>query len=253
MSAASNYSPSYMSRVLLPLVALGAGILSFSSPCCLPLIPGYLSYMSALPVSQLGVREARAVALKASVRFVAGFTLVFTALGVSFAFVGAALLRHLPVIVQVAGVAIIIMGLAMMGLVRVPFLYRERRLDLTRAPSGPRGAFGLGMAFAAGWVPCIGPILATILTAAAATRTVAWGGLLLVVYSVGLGLPFIALAIGFQHARQSTAWLRRHGRQIEIIGGALLVCVGVLFVSGTWQTLFVPLQRSFARFGWPPV
>src|SRR5713101_7350070 len=104
-----------MGWLVLPLAALGAGVLSFTSPCCLPLIPGYLSYVSALPVSELGSREARLVTLRASLRFVAGFALVFTALGVSFAFVGAALLRHVPVIVQVAGVAIIIMGIAMIG------------------------------------------------------------------------------------------------------------------------------------------
>ena len=242
-----------MGRLLLPLVALGAGILSFTSPCCLPLIPGYLSYVSALPVSHLDTREARAVTFKASLLFVAGFTLVFTALGVSFAFVGAALLRHIPLIVRIAGVAIIVMGLAMMGIVRIPALYRERRMDLARLPRGPRGAFGLGMAFAVGWVPCIGPVLATILTAAAATQTVLWGGLLLIVYSLGLGLPFIILALGVQRARRSTAWLRRHGRQVEIVGGVLLVAVGVLFVSGAWRSVFLPLQRSFAELGWPPV
>ena len=242
-----------MGRLILPLVALGAGIISFTSPCCLPLVPGYLSYVSALPVSDLDAREARAITVRASLLFVAGFTLVFTALGVSFAFVGAAFLRHVPLIVRLAGVAIIVMGLAMTGLLRIPALYRERRMDLTRLPRGPRGAFGLGMAFAVGWVPCIGPVLATILTAAAATQTVAWGGLLLVVYSIGLGLPFVALAVGFSHARRSTAWLRRHGRDIEVVGGLLLVLVGLLFVSGAWQSLFLPLQRSFARLGWPPV
>ncbi len=242
-----------MGRLVLPFVALGAGILSFTSPCCLPLIPGYLSYVSALPVSELDTRAARAVTVKAAMRFVGGCTLVFTILGVSFAFVGATLIRQVPLIVQVAGVAIIVMGLAMIGVLRVPMLYRERRIDLARLPRGPGGAFGLGMAFAAGWVPCLGPVLATILTAAAATRTVAWGGLLLVIYSIGLGLPFIALAIGFQHARRSTAWLRRNGRRVEILSGLLLVGVGVLFVSGAWQSLFVPLQRSFARLGWPPV
>ena len=241
-----------MSWLVLPLIALGAGILSFASPCCLPLIPGYLSYMSALPVSQLGSREARLVTFKASVRFVAGFTVVFTLLGVSFAFVGVALLRHVPTLIRVAGVAIIVMGLTMMGIVRVPVLARERRPFFSRVTPGPRGAFGLGMAFAIGWVPCIGPVLATILTAAAATQTAAWGGLLLVVYSLGLGLPFIGLGVGFQQARRSTEWLRRNGARIEVAGGALLVGVGVLFVSGAWQTIFLPLQRTFAQWGWPP-
>ncbi len=241
-----------MPPFLLPLAAIMAGAVSFSSPCCLPLIPGYLSYISALPVSELGQQEARAVTLKAAVRFVAGFTAVFTALGISFALVGGLLVRNVPVIVRVAGVGIVVMGLATMGVLRLPFLARERRMDLARLPRGPQAAFGLGMAFAFGWVPCIGPILSTILTAAAATTTVWWGALLLVLYSLGLGLPFIGLALGFQRARRSMEWLRRNGRRIELVGGAMLVAVGLLFASGGWRTLFLPLQRDFARLGWPP-
>ncbi|MDQ3946570.1 MAG: cytochrome c biogenesis protein CcdA [Actinomycetota bacterium] len=238
---------------LLPPLAVLAGAISFTSPCCLPLIPGYLSYISGLPISELGQREARALTLRAALLFVAGFTVVFTALGVSFALVGSALLRNVPVIVKVAGVVIILMGLAMMGLLRIPLLYRERRVDLGRIPSGPRAAFLLGMAFAFGWAPCIGPVLAMILTSAAATQTAAWGGVLLIFYSLGLGIPFVALALGFQRARGSLEWLKRHGRRIEILGGALLVGVGVLFVSGAWRSFFLPLQRYFARFGWPPI
>src|SRR5713226_1221331 len=126
-----------MTALTLPLVALVAGMISFSSPCCLPLIPGYLSYISALPVSELGVREARSVTLRAAVLFVAGFTLVFTMLGVSFALVGSALLRNVPLIIRASGGVIILMGLAMIGVVRIPVLYRERRLDLARIPRGP--------------------------------------------------------------------------------------------------------------------
>ena len=242
-----------METVLLPLVAVAAGVVSFTSPCCLPLIPGYLSYMSALPVSQLGQVEARAATLSAALRFVAGFTAVFVALGVSFGVVGTTLVRQLPLIVRLAGVLIIVMGLAMIGLVKIPILYREKRFDLARLPAGPNGAFGLGMAFAFGWTPCIGPVLATILTAAAATRTVVWGGVLLAFYSVGLGLPFVGLALGFQRARGSLDWLRRNGRWVEVAGGVLLVAVGLLFVSGAWRDLFLPLQRRFADLGWPPI
>jgi cytochrome c-type biogenesis protein len=242
-----------MTTLLLPLTALLAGIISFSSPCCLPLIPGYLSYVSALPLSELGRREARAVTLRASLLFVAGFTAVFTLLGVSFAFVGSALLREVPLIIRVSGVLIIVMGLAMMGVVRLPFLARERRVDLARIPRGPRAAFAFGMAFAFGWTPCIGPVLATILAAAAATQTAAWGAVLLVCYSLGLGLPFIVLGLAFQRAKGSLDWLRRWSRHAEIVGGCLLVGVGSLFVIGAWRSLFVALQRYFARFGWPPV
>ncbi len=242
-----------MSGLLLPMMAVVAGVVSFSSPCCLPLIPGYLSYVSALPVSELGRREARAVTLRASLLFVAGFTVVFSLLGASAALVGPVLLRRLPLIVRASGVLIIVMGLAMAGLVRIPVLSRERRVDLARLPAGPKGAFFMGTAFAAGWTPCIGPILATILTTAASTGTAPWGAVLLALYSLGLGLPFIALGLGFQRARGSLAWLRRHGRGIEVVGGAVMVAVGILFVTGAWRSFFVPLQRSFARLGWPPI
>lgn len=238
---------------LFPVLAAVAGLISFTSPCCLPLIPGYLSYVSALPLAKLGEREARGVALRASVLFVLGFTVVFTVLGVAIGLLGSLVVRNLPTIVRVAGVGIIVMGLAMAGVLRVPFLYRERRIDLARLPRGPRGAFPLGMAFAAGWTPCIGPVLATILATAAATGTAAWGGVLLAFYSLGLGVPFILLALGFSRARGSLSWLRRHSRAIEVAGGMMLVAVGILFVSGAWRTFFVPLQRSFARFGWPPI
>lgn len=241
-----------MSPLLLPLFAVLAGVLSFSSPCCLPLLPGYVSYISALPTSTLGTRESRATTLRASVAFVGGFALVFTTLGVASAFFGAFVIRVLPTIVRVMGLGIIVLGLSMMGLLRIPLLMRERRFDMTRLPKGTRGAFGVGVAFAAGWTPCIGPILALILAAAASTGTVAWGALLLILYSLGLGLPFIALALGLDRARGSLAWVRRHGRQIEVAGGALMVGVGVLFVTGQWEAWFRPLQRVFARYGWPP-
>ena len=125
-----------MPAVLFPILAVVAGAVSFTSPCCLPLVPGYLSYMSALPVSDLGQREARSVALRASVLFVAGFTVVFSALGVAVGLLGSTVTRNLPLIVRVAGVGIILMGLAMTGLLRMPFLYRELRLDLARSKRG---------------------------------------------------------------------------------------------------------------------
>lgn len=242
-----------MGRVLLPLFAVVAGAISFTSPCCLPLLPGYVSYISGLPVSELGATRTRSVTLRAALAFVAGFTVIFTVLGVASGLAGAVVLRALPVVVRVAGVGIVVLGLAMAGVLKIPLLYRERRFGMQRVGAGPKAAFGVGAAFAAGWTPCLGPVLATILTAAAATRTAAWGGLLLALYSVGLGLPFIALAMGLGRWRGSTAWLRDHGRAIEIAGGLLLVGVGVLFVSGAWRSFFLPLQREFARLGWPPL
>ena len=242
-----------MEILLLPVAAVLAGVLSFSSPCCLPLIPGYLSYVSALPVGDLGRAEARRVALRASVLFVAGFTVVFVAMGVTVTAVGAVLLRNQDTVVRWLGVLVILLGLSTMGLLRIPMLMRERRMDLARVPRGPGWAFPLGMAFAAGWVPCIGPILATILTTAAVAGSMLWGGLLLTLYSLGLGIPFVLLAVGFSRARVSLEWLRRNGRRIEFAGGSLLVVVGVLFVSGRWESMFRPLQGWFAEFGWPPI
>lgn len=242
-----------MEFLTLPVLALVAGFVSFSSPCCLPLVPGYLSYMSALPVSELGDHDARRVTVRASLLFVAGFTLVFTALGVGVTLVGSLFLRNQDPLVRFFGVVIIVMGLVTMGVVRIPALMREKRMDLSRLPRGPAFAFPMGMAFAAGWAPCIGPVLATILATSAATGTVAWGAILLALYSIGLGVPFVLLALGFARAQRSLAWLRRNGRRIEVAGGLLLVTVGVLFVSGRWGPMFRPLQRRFAELGWPPI
>ncbi len=242
-----------MGNLALPLFAVAAGIVSFSSPCSLPLIPGYVSYITALPASELEIGQSRSVALRASLMFVAGFTVVFTALGASFALVGSVLLRNMDLMTRVAGVGIVLMGLGMLGLLRLPGFYRERRLDLGRIARGPGSAFPLGMAFAIGWTPCIGPILATILAIAGATQSVAWGAFLLMLYSLGLGIPFVLTAVWFHRARSSLDWFRRHGRRIETTGGVMLVTVGTMFVTGAWQAMFIPLQRAFAKWGWPPI
>ncbi len=242
-----------MVSALLPVLAVVAGLLSFTSPCALPLVPSYLSYVSGLPPTELDQRGTRSVALRSSLGFVGGFTLVFTALGASSTLAGSLLVRNLPLILRVAGVMIIVMGLASTGLLRISVLGRERRFDLARIPSGPRGAVPLGMAFAFGWVPCVGPLLAMILAVASTSGTVVWGAVLLALYSLGLGIPFVLLAVGFSRAKRSLAWLRRHAQTIQVAGGLLLVGVGVLFVTGVWRTLFVPLQSQFAKLGWPPL
>jgi cytochrome c-type biogenesis protein len=242
-----------MDALLLPLVAVVAGAISFSSPCCLPLVPGYLSYMSALPVSSLGHGEARRATLRAALLFIGGFTTVFTLLGIGASAAGTLFLRNQDTIVRWFGTVIVVLGLSTMGLLRVPMLLRERRLDLARVPRGPAWAFPMGMAFAAGWAPCVGPVLATILATASVSGTAIWGGILLALYSLGLGIPFVLLALGFNRAQRSLRWLRLHGRHIELFGGALLTVVGMLFIAGQWQELFRPMQRWFADFGWPPI
>ena len=242
-----------MEILVLPFLAVAAGVISFTSPCCLPLIPSYLSYVTALPVSELGAREARSVTLRSSLLFVAGFTLVFTALGASFAFIGSVLLANVPLIMRVAGVGIVIMGLGMTGAIRMRWLSREWSPFRQSGRPGRRAAFPLGMAFAFGWVPCVGPVLATILATSASTQTAPWGAVLLALYSLGLGIPFVALGLGFQRLRRSMEWLRRHARGVEMAGGLLMMGVGLLFVTGAWRTFFIPLQTAFARLGWPPI
>jgi len=237
----------------LPLLAIVAGFVSISSPCVLPLIPGYISYITALPVPELGTAPAKRTALRASLLFVAGFTLVFTALGAGFALVGSVLLRNADTITRIAGLGIIAMGMAMIGWLRLPGFYRERRFDRQRIARGPGSAFPLGMAFGFGWTPCIGPILGTILAVAGATQTAGWGAALLTLYSLGLGIPFVLAAVWFQKAHSTLDWLRRNGRRIELAGGSMLIIVGVLFTTGIWQAIFIPLQRVFARLGWPPI
>lgn len=242
-----------MTSVLLALSAVAAGLVSFSSPCCLPLVPGYLSYVAALPVDGMSERAARRETVRASVRFVLGFTLIFTLLGLGASAIGNTLLRNQDAITRWFGVGIIVLGLSSMGVLRVPLLQREGRRFLERVPRGPRWAFPLGMAFAAGWTPCIGPVLATILATASVRGSMAWGAALLALYGLGLGIPFIALALGYRRAQRSTRFLSRHGRAIERGGGVALVVVGLLFLSGRWAELFRPLQRWFAELGWPPV
>jgi len=239
--------------VALPLLAVVAGLISITSPCCLPLIPSYVSYVSSLPVGELAEAEGRRLALESSLLFVAGFTIVFTALGLTASVIGTALLTNLALLTRVAGVFILFMGLAALGLFPRRWLQRELRLDLHRVPRGRAGALPLGMAFAAGWTPCIGPVLATILTLAASSGSVLAGGALLALYSIGLGIPFIAIAVGYHRLGRSLGWLRRHGRAIERAGGVVLVVVGLGYISGRWVQLFRPLQRWFAGFGWPPI
>lgn len=242
-----------MEALLLPVVAVAAGIFSFSSPCCLPLLPTYVSYMTGLAPAEAATNDRRRT-VRMAWSFVAGFTVVFTTLGALAGLFGTVLARQLPTITRVSGTVIIVMGLAMLGILRIPLLLRQGQIvEMHRVGHGRGSAVLLGAAFAAGWSPCIGPILATILATAATTETVGWGMVLLALYSLGLGLPFVAIALGLHRAQGSVAWLRRHGLAVERLGGLLLVTIGILMVTGAWLTLLRPLQRSLARLGWPPI
>jgi cytochrome c-type biogenesis protein len=234
-------------------LAFVAGIVSFTSPCCLPLMPGYVAYVSGTAAGGEAGVAVRSRVFGSALLFVMGFAAIFTAMGAGASVIGPIIVRNRIVLDRVAGLLVVVMGLLTIGIVRVPFLLREARIDLRRVRPGPLGAVPLGMAFAIGWTPCVGPVLASILAAAATTRT-AWAGAgLLFVYALGLGIPFLLLAWG--HARASTAfsWLRRHGRTIEVLGGTVLIAMGVLMLTGQWTRLFTPLIRWFVQNDWPPI
>lgn len=234
-------------------LAFVAGMLAFTSPCCLPLMPGYVSYVSGVAHDAGGQVAVRRRVAGTALLFVLGFATVFTLLGAGASVAGTFLLRNRIVLTRLAGIFVVAMGLAAMGVLRLGFLYRERRLDLRAIRPGPTGAIPLGMAFALGWTPCIGPVLAGILTAAASVGSAVRGAMLLFTFSVGMGVPFVLLAFGYARSLRAFEWLRRHGRGVELAGGLVLVAIGVLMVTGTWIQMFSPLVRLFAELRWPPI
>jgi cytochrome c-type biogenesis protein len=232
----------------LPLLALAAGVLSFSSPCTLPLVPGYLGYMSGVSSSSNRGRTLGAAGL-----FVIGFAIVFTALGAVASELGAALLEHRPMIEKLAGALIVVLGLFVLGLAPLPFLMREGRPFMERVRPGPSGALLLGAAFAFGWTPCVGPVLGSILLLAAGQRTLGAGALLLFLYSVGLGVPFLGAALFMDRFRAVSVWLRRHAAPINALGGLLLVVMGALVFTGRLTEVLSPALELYARLKWPPI
>jgi cytochrome c-type biogenesis protein len=235
-----------MENAALPLLALAAGVLSFSSPCTLPLVPGYLGYMS-------GISSGRGRTVAAAGLFVIGFAIVFTSLGAVASELGAALLLHRPLIEKLAGGLIVILGLFVLGLAPLPFLMREGRPLMELVRPGPSGALLLGAAFAFGWTPCVGPVLGSILLLASGQRTVAAGALLLFLYSLGLGIPFLVAALFLDRFRSVSGWLRRHAVVINAIGGVLLVVMGALVFLGRLTEFLSPALELYARLKWPPI
>lgn len=225
----------------VPIVAaLAAGALSFLSPCVLPLVPPYLAYLAGASVERFAGAEpkpqVRREAVLAALLFVAGFSTVFIALGASASVIGGLLRAYSYELSMVAGAAIIAMGLHFLGVTRLAWLARERRLEI-RKPVGLWGAYAMGLAFAFGWTPCIGPILAAILAVAASEATVAKGAGLLAVYSLGLGIPFVIAALAVKPFAAFLARFRHHLGKIEKVMGALLVLTGIAFLTG-WITRF---------------
>lgn len=213
------------------------------------MIPSYLAYVSSRNGGD--GRGDRMVAVRAALYFVLGFGVVFTALGASLGLVGPVLVRVLPQAERVAGVVVIAIGVHMTGVVRFPER-TGRALRPVAAGSGLNGVL-LGMAFAIGFVPTLGPVLGTVLMLASGKSTVAWGAFLLALYSLGFGIPYLFMALGLRRATASVAWLQRNTSRLQVVGGVLLVGVGVLFVTGVWRTFFTPIAGWLARFGWPPI
>lgn len=240
-----------MELVLLGALALVAGVVSFTSPCTLPLLPGYVSYVAA--EDGRGTSTSPPPAMLGPVLFVAGFAATFTVLGASASAVGALLGGAGRSLDVVGGVVVAAMGLLLVTGRRPGPLARDGRGSLHTIARGPAGAFPLGVAFALGWTPCVGPVLAGILTVAGRGASVGRGALLLALYAVGLGLPFLLLARGVQRGRGGLGWLQRHGRRLEVVGGLLLVGMGAALVSGVWTRLMSAALSWYARFGWPPI
>ena len=227
------------------LSAFFAGFISFLSPCVLPLVPGYLSYMSGMTVGDTGEAKARHT-LTVSIAFVLGFTVVFVAFGATATVLGSFLLENKDQFARISGVLIIIMGLIFMGVIKAPFLYREARFH-PRPEAGMWGSAILGAAFAFGWTPCIGVTLGAVLTMAAGRSVdggAGQGALLLAAYSLGLGIPFILCGLGVSRLTSALGWFRKHMRTVNIISGALLVLVGVLFVTNQVDQMSAWIQRN---------
>lgn len=231
-------------------MAFVAGLLSFLSPCVLPLVPGYLSFVSGLPAEELrqgATRAARRKVLVNALAFIGGFTAVFVALGASATAVGQVLSDHMPLLLRIGGIVVVLFGLHTMGVLKIRWLYQEKRMQLASKPIGLLGSGLVGVAFAFGWTPCIGPILGAILALASTEDTVWHGVLLLLIYSLGLGIPFLLMALAFNQVLSLTGRLRRHMRKVELASGALLVVVGLLIFTGKLAALTTAAQ-SLARF-----
>ena len=239
-----------MTDVSIP-AAFGAGLLSFVSPCVLPLAAPYLCYLAGASVEALvdeGEAKARRDILLTALLFVAGFTTVFVAFGATASAFGALFRQWSHILSIAAGLGVILMGLHFLGVFRFAVMLREARLEIEK-PAGYWSAYPMGMAFALGWTPCIGPILATILAVAGSRDTVGAGAGLLAVYSLGLGLPFIAAAAAIGPFLRATGAVKKQFGKIEKTVGVLLVLTGVAFLTGGFQSVSLWLIETFPQFG----
>ncbi|MFN4009659.1 MAG: cytochrome c biogenesis CcdA family protein [Pannonibacter sp.] len=232
--------------------AVFAGLLSFVSPCVLPLVPPYLGYLAGTSLEEVADGSAPTDAsrrvFQTSIAFVAGFSTVFVALGASASLVGQAVSQYIGVLSTIAGIVIIVMGLHFLGVFRIALLYREARVQVERKPAGLPGAYVLGLAFAFGWTPCIGPILAAILFVAGAEDTAAQGALLLSAYALGLGIPFLGAALFAGPFLRFMTRFRRHIGRVEQAMGVVMILTGILFLGGWMQQASFWLLETFPVF-----
>ena len=229
-------------------IAFMAGVLSFLSPCVLPLVPSYLSFVTGMSLEDLQEGFDRRRVLTHSVLFVSGFTLIFVLLGAGATFVGSFLLANSDWIARIGGAVIIIFGLHLMGVFQLLPLLREKRVHLANKPAGYVGTVGVGMAFGAGWTPCIGPVLGAIMTMAASQEQLGTGMLLLFVYSMGLAIPFLLAALALERFLRTFSRARRYLPLIQKAAGLLLVLLGILLVTGSFVVLAAWLNRYTPEF-----
>ena len=269
------------SLLLAMAVAALVGLISFASPCCLPLIPGYVSYVAGLAGSEVAasrprIRQSAAAApasscaghpvetttepaasavaqgpsrgrlLAGSLLFIAGFSAVFVSFGALFGGLGRLLLEWSPVLTRVAGVVVILMGLSFLG--ALPWLQRERRLR-HRPPAGLAGAPVLGVVFGLGWTPCLGPTLAAVNTLAYTEASAGRGAILALAYCLGLGVPFVLVALGARRALAFSAFARRHAPTVMRVGGGLMILLGILLLAGWWDALMIWLRAWLGATG----
>lgn len=236
-------------------VALGAGALSFLSPCVLPLVPSYVSFVTGISLEALENpatrRQNLGPILFNSLAFIFGFSTVFISFGASFSLLGRLLMNYRPLLTKVGGAFVVLMGLYLMGLARFPFLMRERRLfNLKGRPAGALGAFFTGVAFAIGWTPCVGPVLGALLFYASAAHTATAGTVFLGAYSLGLGIPFLLSSLALSSFFQLFGKLKRHLRTFEVAAGILLVVMGILLFTGYFTLLNAYAIRLTPQWLW---
>ncbi len=231
-----------------------AGMLSFLSPCILPLVPPYLCFLGGVSLKQLedGAAVDRAASIRvvlSSMVFVLGFATVFVAFGATASALGRIIVENIEILSIIAGLLIIVLGLHFLGVFRIALLYREARFHLERKPAGIAGAYVVGLAFAFGWTPCVGPVLAAILMVAASEDSALHGATLLATYAAGIGVPFIAAALFAPLFLKFMARFRRHIVWVERAMGALLVATGILFITGGINDIGNWLLETFPQFG----